>query len=49
MKTYTVTAQIDIEVEAPDEKEAIVNAECQIGFDVVSLKALSVDCDDEED
>lgn len=49
MKIYTVTAQVDIEVQATDEKEAIVNAECQIGFDVVSFKALSVDCDDEEE
>ncbi len=49
MKTYTVTAQVDIEVEAPDETTAIVEAESLIGFDVVSFKSLSVDCVDEDD
>ena len=49
MKNYVVTAQVEIEVEASNETEAISNAELDIGFDVQSFKYLSVECYDEEE
>ncbi len=49
MNTYIVTAQVDIEVEAESEKDAISEAEMLVGFEVVSFKALSIFCCDDEE
>jgi len=49
MKNYVVTAQVEIEVMANSETEAISNAELDVGFDVQSFRCLSVECFDDED
>ena len=48
MKTYVVTATVEIEVEANSEKEAIMIAEESLGFDIVSFSKASAMTFDEE-
>lgn len=49
MGTWVVTAQVEVEVEANNENEAISNAENELGFDVTSFRVLSAESCDEED
>lgn len=49
MKTYVVTATVEVEVEANSEKEAIMIAEESLSFDIVSFSKASVICYEEEE
>ncbi|WP_342759538.1 hypothetical protein [Kineothrix sedimenti] len=49
MGTWVVTAQVEVEVEANNENEAISNAENELGFDVTSFRVLNAESCDEED